>query len=80
MFVALLAAAFVVAVHGAGEGQGQHEEQVLSVGNHHACVIEQTVGSGISGEIVCWGINDEQELDAPAVSARVGAITICVHD
>lgn len=47
---------------------GQHEEVILSIADHHACAVEQTSESDVAGELVCWGLNDESEVEAPQVS------------
>lgn len=47
---------------------GQHEEVILSIADHHACAVEQTSESDVAGEIVCWGLNDQSEVEAPQVN------------
>ena len=54
----------------------QVEEQILSVAEHHACILEQTAKNDEAGEIVCWGENDEHELDSPEVSFCLVIVTV----
>lgn len=78
-----LSSAFILGSALAAGIDGQHDEQILTVADHHACLIEQTAESDIAGELICWGRNDQAELEAPEVRGRgarfAGPLRVCAR-